>query len=191
MPDACHRLHQGAVVTRCFRDIKGEDRNTREFRICIWLICDYTFMTRNLYSHEISSTNQIPFPTQPKTPQTCCKLSILQLVNKSQQAGQFHRVATSLLKSSLLQLVICRLVSTICWNNLQQACGFDNKFGQSTFNKLVTTCNRLAASHANASWYQLTVTSCCKMSIVCFCMSWNYNPNRVFCWHILSLILLI
>ena len=34
MPDACHRWH-----VRCFRDIKGEDRNTREFRICICFIC--------------------------------------------------------------------------------------------------------------------------------------------------------
>ena len=45
-----------------------------------------------------------------------------QLVNKMQQTCQFHQVATSLLKSGLLQLVICRLVTT-CWNNLQKACG--------------------------------------------------------------------
>ena len=45
----------------------------------------------------------------------------LQLVNKLQQACQFHQVATSLLKSGLLQFVICRLVTT-CWNNLQQTC---------------------------------------------------------------------
>ena len=36
----------------------------------------------------------------------------LQLVNKLQQACQFHQVATSLLRSGLLQLVICRLVTT-------------------------------------------------------------------------------
>ena len=35
-----------------------------------------------------------------------------QLVNKLQQACQFHQVATSLLKSGLLQIVICRLVTT-------------------------------------------------------------------------------
>ena len=34
---------------------------------------------------------------------------LLQLVNKLQQTCQFHQVATSLLRSSLLQLVICRL----------------------------------------------------------------------------------
>ena len=37
---------------------------------------------------------------------------LLQLVNKLQQACQFHQVATSLLRSGLLQLVICRLVTT-------------------------------------------------------------------------------
>ena len=35
-------------------------------------------------------------------------------VNKLQQACQFHQVATSLLRSGLLQLVICRLVETTC-----------------------------------------------------------------------------
>ena len=42
---------------------------------------------------------------------------LLQLVNKLQQTCQFHQAPTSLLKLSLLQLVICRLVKT-CWNNL-------------------------------------------------------------------------
>ena len=46
---------------------------------------------------------------------------LLQLVNKLQQTCQFHQVATSLLKSGLLELVICRLVTT-SWNYLQQAC---------------------------------------------------------------------
>ena len=46
---------------------------------------------------------------------------LLQLVDKLQQPCQFHQVATSLLKSGLLQLVICRLVTTF-WNKLQQAC---------------------------------------------------------------------
>ena len=40
---------------------------------------------------------------------------LLQLVDKLQQPCQFHQVATSLLKSGLLQLVICRLVTTF-WN---------------------------------------------------------------------------
>ena len=39
--------------------------------------------------------------------------SLLPLVNKLQQACQFHQVQTSLLRSGLLQLVICRLV-TVC-----------------------------------------------------------------------------
>ena len=38
--------------------------------------------------------------------------ALLQLVNKLQQACQFHQVATSLLKSGLLQFVICRLDTT-------------------------------------------------------------------------------
>ena len=38
--------------------------------------------------------------------------NLLQLVNKLQQACQFHQVAISLLRSGLLQFVICRLVTT-------------------------------------------------------------------------------
>ena len=68
---------------------------------------------------------------------------LLQLVNKLQQACQFHQVATSLLKSGLLQFVICNKP-------------VGNKFGQSTCNKSVDnlqqTCRqRAVASHANAS----------------------------------------
>ena len=37
---------------------------------------------------------------------------LLQLVNKLHQTCQFHLVATSLLKSGLLQLVIYRLATT-------------------------------------------------------------------------------
>ena len=43
---------------------------------------------------------------------TCC-----------QETYQFHQVPTSLVKSGLLQLVTRRVVTT-CWNNLQQACGW-------------------------------------------------------------------
>ena len=49
--------------------------------------------------------------TQRKTPQTCTELQVvnfttlLQLVNKSQQACLFHQVATSLLKSDLFHQV--------------------------------------------------------------------------------------
>ena len=38
---------------------------------------------------------------------------LLQLVNKLQQTCQFHQVATSLLKSDLLQLVLCRQWRTL------------------------------------------------------------------------------
>ena len=52
---------------------------------------------------------------------------LLQLVNILQQTCQFHQVTTSLLKSGLLQLVICRLVTTTCNQpvkmiNFQQIC---------------------------------------------------------------------
>ena len=39
-------------------------------------------------------------------------VSSCQFYNKLQQTCQFHQVATSLLKSGLLQFVICRLVTT-------------------------------------------------------------------------------
>ena len=64
-----------------------------------------------------------------------------------------NRACRSLLRSGLLQLVICRLVST-CWNKLQQACW---QLATDLFSQAV-------ASHANASWYRLVATSCCKMS---------------------------
>ena len=38
---------------------------------------------------------------------------LFQLVNTLQQTCQFYQVATSLLKSGLLQLVICRLLTTL------------------------------------------------------------------------------
>ena len=65
--------------------------------------------------------------------------NLLQLVNKLQQACQFYQVATSLLKSGLLQFVIC-------WNNLLKQLAesllitsLDNQFATS----LLTTCDRL------------------------------------------------
>ena len=69
-----------------------------------------------------------------------------------------------------MQLVIWRLVTT-CWNKLQQAC-WNNQLATNllaTCNKpvdnLQQTCGQQAvASHANASWYRLVATSCCKMS---------------------------
>ena len=39
-------------------------------------------------------------------------VGLLQLINKLQQSCQFHQVATSLLRSGLLQLVSCIHVTT-------------------------------------------------------------------------------
>ena len=87
---------------------------------------------------------------------------LLQLVNKLKQACQFHPVATSLLRSGLLQLVICRLVTT-CWNNLQQTC-WSNQPGT----RLLTTCNRLVTSWCKPCKRilicRLVVKSCYKLS---------------------------
>ena len=51
---------------------------------------------------------------------------LFQLVNRLQQACQFHQAATSLLKSGLMQLTICRLATTcnkpVEIINLQQVC---------------------------------------------------------------------
>ena len=47
-----------------------------------------------------------------KTPQVCCKLSILPACCKLSTNFSISSIATSLLKSGLLQLVICRLVTT-------------------------------------------------------------------------------
>ena len=79
---------------------------------------------------------------------------LLQFVNKLQQACQFHQVATSLLKSGLLQLVICRLVTT-CWN-LQQAC-WNNQLATS----LLTTCNRLVVRSGRKPCERILITACC------------------------------
>ena len=58
---------------------------------------------------------------------------------------------------------LLQLVETACNKPV------DNKFGQSTCNKSVDklqqACRQQAVtSHANASWYRLVATSCCKMS---------------------------
>ena len=119
--------------------------------------------------------------TQTKTPQTCCKLSILPACrNLSISCNEFVNLIN-------LQLVICRLVTT-CWNKLRQSC-WNNQLTTSlltTCNKPVdklqqTCCNKQpVASHANASWYRL-VTSCCKMSTdllelarFWLCRRWSY-----------------
>ena len=57
------------------------------------------------------------------------------------QTCQFHQVATSLLKSGLLQLVICRLVIQLVAANLWIT-SFDNQLLPS----LLTTCNKLVVN---------------------------------------------
>ena len=91
---------------------------------------------------------------------SCQFYHMLQLVNKLQQACQFHQVATYLLRSGLLQFVICRLVTT-CWNNLQQAC-WNNQLATSpltTFKRLVVTscrkpCERILISACSSKLLQ-------------------------------------
>ena len=75
------------------------------------------------------------------------------LVNTLQQACQLHQVATSLLRSDLLQLVICRLVTT-CWNNLQQAC-WNHQLATSlltTCNSSIQACIKSVGNHAKKSY---------------------------------------
>ena len=76
------------------------------------------------------------------------------LVSKLQQVCQFHRVATSLLKSGLLQLVIC-------YNLLKQLAAnlWATSFRNQSVDNLQRTCRQKAvANHANTYRY-----SCCKM----------------------------
>ena len=79
--------------------------------------------------------------TQPKTPQDCCKQSILQncySLSTSQQSCKFRQVATRLLKEDLLQLVICGLVKIF-----KKTCSkpLGNKFDNQLARSLLTTCN--------------------------------------------------
>ena len=70
-----------------------------------------------------------------------------------------QQVATSLLKSRLLQRIICRLV-TSCWRNLQQACGYK---GFLTINLQQVCWQQAIASHGSAFWYHLVDWVSCKM----------------------------
>ena len=90
--------------------------------------------------------------------------------------------ATYMVRSGLLQLAICRLV-TICWNKLQQACWI-NQLATS----LLTTCNRLV------------VTSCCKpcerILISASCKKLSQDVNRLvttcrfwLCRHVVTFII--
>ena len=94
---------------------------------------------------------------------------------------QFHQVAANLLRSGLLQLVICRLVTT-CWNNLQQ-------LGSS----LLTTCNRFVVNNCccklceriliSACWQQtccnLRVFGCVDNTVIANCqLAMSYRVHR-------------
>ena len=88
-----------------------------------------------------------------KTPRTCCMLlTSFQSVNKFQQTYQFHEVATSVLQSGSLQLVICRLVTTChlqtCYNLLKQLAAslWIKSFDSQLATSLLTTCNRLVVN---------------------------------------------
>ena len=57
--------------------------------------------------------------TQPKNATDLLRVvnfnGLLQLVNKFQQACQFHQITKNLLRSGLLQLVICRYTCLALW----------------------------------------------------------------------------
>ena len=65
---------------------------------------------------------------------------LLQLVNKLQQTCQFDQVATSLLKSGLSQLVVCRLGTHV---KISQLVASLQTSRQQVWNKLLTTCSKL------------------------------------------------
>ena len=75
------------------------------------------------------------------------------------QACRFHQVATSLLKSGLLQLFIYRLVTT-CLNNLQQACWW-----QVILMNLQQVCWQLAKDLSSTSCRKpcerILISACC------------------------------
>ena len=68
-------------------------------------------------------------PSKPVTPAKNAATDLSQFF-------QFYQVATSLLKSGMLQLIMCRLVVT-CWKT-----SFDHQLATS----LLTTCNRLVVN---------------------------------------------
>ena len=65
---------------------------------------------------------------------------LLQLVNNLQQTCQSHQVATSVLKSALLQLAIGDLLQFV-----ETTCG-KPKFDNQLASRLLTTCNRLVVN---------------------------------------------
>ena len=68
---------------------------------------------------------------------------------------QFRQVGTSLLRSGLLQVVICRLDTTF-WNKLQQAC-WTNQLATN----LLTTCNRLVVASCRKPCERILISTCC------------------------------
>ena len=87
-----------------------------------------------------------------------------------------QQVATSLLRSSLLQLVICRLVTT-CWNKLQQAY-WNNQLATS----LLTTCKQSQAmqTHPDIGWCNKLlqdVNRLVPLFITIIIHSYNYHHN--------------
>ena len=109
----------------------------------------------NMYSTSLSNlfreTNDQKPHNEGQVTKTFCNQSDPKLHSEKRQrlvaSCQFYQleatcqqVATSLLKSGLLQLVIYRLVTT-CWDNLQQAC-WNNQLATS----LLTTCKRLVVN---------------------------------------------
>ena len=131
---------------------------------------------RVFFKNSLKTQQTLPRTRQPKMPHTCSQLSTLpaccnlstswnELVNfiKLQQAC-YNWVCCKLSFANLLQLV-----GTTCRKPV------DNKFGQSTCNKSVDNLQQIyrqqaVASHANASRYQLAVTSCCVNGLVAACI---------------------
>ena len=143
--------------------------NFTDFFVCIPFIQFKVAVSVNNHKLNVLSYRQkirIIFP-EPMA-QVVNFTGLLQLVNKLQQACKFLQVATSMLRSGLLQLVICRLVTT-CWNKLQQAC----------WQLATDLLSQAVASHANASWYRLVATGCYKISTGLLQLGrfWLYNWN--------------
>ena len=125
-------------------------------------------------------TNLTEF-TQPKTPQTCCKLSILpdllQLVNMLQQAFQFHQAICYLQTSyNLLKQLAASLLIT----------SLDNQLGTS----LLTTCNRLVITSCRKPCEHILISACCNKLLqdvnrlvefgrFWLCRIWEWDQRKV------------
>ena len=99
------------------------------------LFADYTI--RYLDIKKVRKRLNLCWFTQLKTPQTCCKLSmLLQFFNKLQQNCQFQRVASHVATFHLQTLLdlLMQLAASLWMKN------FENQLSTS----LLTTCNKLA-----------------------------------------------